>query len=413
MPEDLDQGSGRATAPIEAGQTPRAETSEFVEILKSRERGKLKVYIGSAAGVGKTFRMLQESHELRRRGIDVVVGFVETPGRAETASQVGDLEVVPRRKIAYRGVTLEEMDVNAVIARVPEVVIVDELAHTNVPGSRHAKRWQDVELLRDEEISLISAVNVQHLESLNGIIAETLGVTVRETIPDWVVTDADQVVNLDISAEDLRQRLTDGKIYAADKIPAALANFFTEENLSTLRELALREVASNVDRLRESISREGFSRDEARKTPRSVRTVDRILVALPSRLTLTEELLRKASRIAGRLNLDWYCVYVQTPDERADRIDATVQRKLVDNIQKAQSMGAEVVNLEGTDVAATLTQFAVEHGVTLIVAGQSRRSWWQHITRGSVIDKLVNNSRDIDVLVVSFNDQPPDKTPRR
>jgi two-component system, OmpR family, sensor histidine kinase KdpD len=407
MPDDLDQGYGNAPAPVETRETPRAETAEFVELLKSRERGKLKVYIGSAAGVGKTFRMLQEAHDLRRRGIDVVIGFVETHGRGETASQVGDLEVVPRRQIAYRGVTLEEMDIDAVIARAPGVVIVDELAHTNVPGSRHAKRWQDVELLRDEGISVISAVNVQHLESLNDIIAETLGVTVRETIPDWVVTDADQVVNLDISAEDLRQRLTDGKIYAADKIPAALANFFTEENLTTLRELALREVASNVDRLRESITR-----GEVRKTPQSVRTVDRILVALPSRLTLTEELLRTSSRIAGRLNLDWYCVYVQTPDERADRIDATVQRKLVDNIQKAQSMGAEVVKLEGTDVAATLCQFAVEHGVTLIVAGQSRRTWWQHITRSSVIDKLVNNTMDIDVLVVSFNDQRPNKSPR-
>lgn len=400
MPDDLEQGHGHAAAPVEAQQTPGPETSEFAALLRSRERGKLKVYIGSAAGVGKTYRMLQEAHDLRRRGMDVVVGFVETHGRAETAAQIGDIEVVPRRRIAYRGVTLEEMDVDAVIARAPEVVIVDELAHTSVPGSRHAKRWQDVELLLDEGISVISAVNVQHLESLNDIIAETLGVTVRETIPDWVVTDADQVVNLDISAEDLRQRLTDGKIYAAEKIPAALANFFTEENLTTLRELALREVASNVDRFRESISR-----GEVRKTPQSVRTVDRILVALPSQLTLTEELLRKASRIAGRLNLDWYCVYVQTPDERADRIDATVQRKLVDNIQKAQSMGAEVVKLEGTDIAATLCQFAVEHGVTLIVAGQSRRSWWQHITRGSVVDKLVNNNMDLDVLVVSFDDQ--------
>jgi two-component system sensor histidine kinase KdpD len=407
MPDDLDQGHGNAAPPVERQQTPPPETSEFVELLKSRERGKLKVYIGSAAGVGKTYRMLQEAHDLRRRDIDVVVGFIETHGRAETASQLRDLEVVPRRQIAYRGVTLEEMDVDAVIARAPGVVIVDELAHTNVPGSRHAKRWQDVELLRDEGISVISAVNVQHLESLNNIIAETLGVTVRETIPDWVVTDADQVVNLDISAEDLRQRLTDGKIYAAEKIPAALSNFFTEENLTTLRELALREVASNVDRLRESITR-----GELRRTPQSVRTVDRILVALPSRLTLTEELLRTSSRIAGRLNLDWYCVYVQTPDERADRIDATVQRKLVDNIQKAQSMGAEVVKLEGTDVAETLTRFAVEHGVTLIVAGQSRRNWWQHFTRGSVVDKLVNNTMDIDVLVVSFDDQRPNKTPR-
>jgi len=405
MPDDLDQGYGNAPAPVAREQTPGPETSEFAALLKSRERGKLKVYIGSAAGVGKTYRMLQEAHDLRRRGMDVVVGFVETHSRADTAAQIGDLEVIPRRQIAYRGVTLEEMDIDAVISRAPAVVIVDELAHTNVPGSRHAKRWQDVELLLDEGISVISAVNVQHLESLNNIVAETLGVTVRETIPDWVVTDADQVVNLDISAEDLRQRLTDGKIYAAEKVPAALTNFFTEENLTTLRELALREVASNVDRFRESITRG----EAVRKTPQSVRTVDRIMVALPSQLILTEELLRKASRIAGRLNLDWYCVYVQTPDERADRIDATVQRKLVDNIQKAQSMGAEVVKLEGTDVALTLVQFAVEHGVTLIVAGQSRRNWWQHVTRGSVVDKLVNNAMDIDVLVVSFNDKRPNK----
>src|SRR3981081_4102815 len=202
MTDDREQSKELEVARADQPGTTRAETTEFVQLLKSRERGKLKVYIGSAAGVGKTFRMLQESHDLRRRGIDVVVGFVETHGRAETASQVGDLEVVPRRKILYRAVTLEEMDVDAVIVRAPEVVIVDELAHTNVPGSRHAKRWQDVEVLRDEGISVISAVNVQHLESLNDIVAETLGVTVRETIPDWVVTDADQVVKLHISAED-------------------------------------------------------------------------------------------------------------------------------------------------------------------------------------------------------------------
>ena len=263
---------------------------------------------------------------------------------------MSDLEVVPRRQIAYRGVTLEEMDVDAIIARAPEVAIVDELAHTNVPGSRHAKRWQDVELLRDEGISVISAVNVQHLESLNDIIAETLGVTVRETIPDWVVTDADQVVNLDISAEDLRQRLTDGKIYAAEKDPSSAGEFLHgRESHHTARAGTPRS-----GQQRRPAEREHHAQAMCGKTPQSVRTVDRVLVALPSQTTLTEELLRKASRIAGRLNLDWYCVYVQTPDERADRIDATVQRKLVDNIQKAQSMGAEVVKLEGTDVAETL-----------------------------------------------------------
>jgi len=328
MTDELTRLNADKVPSIERRQTPRTETSEFVELLKSRDRGKLKVYIGSAAGVGKTFRMLQEAHDLRRRGIDVVVGFVEPHGRAETTSQMGDLEVIPRRKIAYRGVTLEEMDVDAVIARAPEVAIVDELAHTNVPGSRNEKRWQDVMLLLDEGINVISAVNVQHLESLNDVIQETLGVTVRETVPDWIVGQADQVVNLDISAEDLRQRLRDGKIYRPDKIQSALANFFTDENLTTLRELALREVASSVDRSREAIVR----REENGGAAPARKTVDRVMACMSSYPPLSRVLLRKASRIAGRLNSDWYCVYVQTPEERPDRIDSSVQRRLVDNI---------------------------------------------------------------------------------
>jgi two-component system, OmpR family, sensor histidine kinase KdpD len=366
--------------------------SDFLALVRQRERGKLKLYIGSAAGVGKTYRMLNEARELRDRGVDVVIGFVETHGRKDTETQIGDLEIVPRKRIEYRGVVLEEMDVDAVLARHPEVALVDELAHTNVPGAKHAKRWEDVIELLDEGVNVISAVNVQHLESLNDVIAETLGVTVRETVPDWVVAAADQVVNLDISAQDLRQRLTDGKIYAKEKIPSALANFFTEENLTTLRELALREVASSVDRTREQIV----------GTPK---TVDRVLVALSSDPPQSAVLLRKASRIAGRLNTDWYCVYVQTPEETADRIDATVQRRLVDNIQRAQAMGAEVVKLTGTDVAATLLKFAAEKGVTLILTGQSRRPWWQHPLRGSVVAQLVKNGRGLDILVASAVDR--------
>ncbi|HEY5220373.1 MAG TPA: histidine kinase, partial [Gemmatimonadaceae bacterium] len=190
--------------------------------------------------------MLAEAHQLRARDVDVVIGFVETHGREETAALITGIEVVPRRRIEYRGVGLEEMDGDAVVSRNPEVAIVDELAHTNVPGSPRSKRWEDVIWLLDNGISVISAVNVQHLESLNDVVANTLGVLVRETLPDWVLALADQVVNLDISAEDLRQRLIEGKIYAKDKVPAALSNFFTPDNLSTLRELALREVASLV-----------------------------------------------------------------------------------------------------------------------------------------------------------------------
>jgi two-component system sensor histidine kinase KdpD len=376
-------------------------TSDFLTLVQQRERGKLKVYIGSAAGTGKSYRMLNEAHDLRRRDIDVVVGFIETHQRAETEAQIRDLEVIPRKKIEYRGVTLEEMDVDAIVTRRPQVAIIDEFAHTNVPGSKRRKRWEDVSELLDEGINVITAVNVQHLESLNDVIQRTLGVTVRETVPDWVVGSADQVINLDISAEDLRQRLEEGKIYAPEKIQSALANFFTPENLTTLRELALREVASSVDRVREEIVR----REETGETARpGRRTVDRILVAMSSDPPYTAMLLRKASRIAGRLNSDWYCVYVQTPDESADKIDATVQRKLVDNFQMAQTMGAEVVKLNGSDVAAAIAKFAVEKGVTLAIVGQSSRSGWSHLFRKSVVDQLMNNTVGLDVLVVGLSE---------
>ena len=385
---------------------PVNDEPDFLELVTRRERGKLKLYIGSAAGVGKTFRMLNEAHDLRRRGIDVVIGFIETHGRADTAAQVRDIEVIRRQQIQYRGVTLEEMDVDAIVARNPQVAIVDELAHTNVPGARHRKRWEDVIELLDSGVNVISAVNVQHLESLNDVIASTLGVTVRETLPDWIVTTADQVINLDISAEDLRDRLREGKIYAAEKIDTALRNFFTDENLTTLRELALREVASSVDRTREAIA---LRESGVHKQPR---TVDRVLVAMSSDPPYTATLLRKASRIAGRLNSDWYCVYVQTPEERPDRIDSAVQRKLVDNIQLAQSMGAEVVKLQGTDVAETLSRFARDKGVTLLIVGQSRRLGIRRILHESVVKKLINNSQGLDVLVVSFGAASPDQASR-
>jgi two-component system sensor histidine kinase KdpD len=373
---------------------------DFLQLVRQRTRGKLKVYIGSAAGVGKTYRMLTEAHELRKRGVDAVIGFIETHARADTEAQIKDLEVVARKVVEYRGVTLSEMDVDAIIARHPEVAIVDELAHTNLPGSKHSKRWEDVLELLDTGINVISAVNVQHLDSLNDVVQRTLGVSVRETVPDWVVARADQVINIDLSAEDLRQRLIDGKIYDHTKVPAALENFFTEENLSTLRELALREVASSVDRTREYIvQREGESPSA---NSSAQRTADRILVAMSSDPPRTASLLRKASRIAGRLNSDWYCVYVQTPDEQADKIDATVQRRLVDNIQMAQNLGAEVVKLEGDDVALAILRFAAQKGVSLLIAGQSTRSRWYKIRHGSVVSRLVNNSSGLDVLVVSF-----------
>lgn len=386
--------------PSGASARPEPSTTSFFEILQRRERGKLKVYIGSAAGTGKTYRMLQEAHDLRRRGIDVVVGYVETHGRRETDAQVRDLEVLPRRRIAYRGVTLEELDLDGLIARRPQVAIVDELAHSNVPGSAHRKRWQDVLSLLDEGINVISAVNVQHLESLNDVLLRTLGIAIRETVPDWVVSAADQVINLDISAEDLRQRLQEGKIYHPDKVPTALANFFTDENLATLRELALREVASSVDRTREEIVR----REEG---PRAdARTVDRILVAMSSRPELTQALIRKGSRIAGRLNSDWSCLWVETPDETPERIDSTVQRKLVDAIQLAQTLGGEFVKVKASDIAAAILDTAVARGATLVVVGQSRSTFWKRWRHGSVVERLMHNEHGLDILVVSVAESP-------
>lgn len=356
---------------------------------------RFKLYLGSFAGVGKTYRMLQEAHDLRRRGTDVVIAYVETHARAETAALVAGLETVPRRRTEYRGVALEEMDVDAVLARRPRVALVDELAHTNVPGGRNTRRWQDVLELLDAGIDVISTLNVQHLESLTRTVAETLGVTVRETVPDWVVARADEVVIIDLPADELRQRLVDGKIYAADRVPAALANFFTAENLTTLRELALRQAASSVDRLRAGIT----GRDEG------IPQADRVLVAMSSMPPRTDVLLQKASRLAGRLNTDWYCVYVQTPEESAARIDATVQRHLVDNIQLAQRMGAEIVTLQAADVADALVRFAREKGVSMIVVGRTHRSRVHRALRGSVIDRLMERAAGLDVLVVSFADE--------
>ena len=382
-------------------RTPRsatpAPTGEFLALLSERARGRLKVYIGSAAGTGKTYRMLQEAHELRRRRVDCVIGFIETHGRAETAEQVRDLEIIPRRRVAYRGIEVEEMDVTAIIARRPAVAIVDELAHTNVPGSEHQKRWEDVLTLLEQGVSVITAVNVQHLESLNDVLQRSLGVTIRETIPDWLLTVADQVVNLDIPAEDLRQRLTDGKIYPADKIQAALSNFFVEENLTTLRELALREVASSVDRQREEIA----ARDAGTGiVPPEPRTVDRLLVGRSADPAATRAVLRQATRIAGRLNSDWYCAWVRTPADRADRIATERQRNVVDNMQRAQALGAEVVTLEGADVAQALLDFAQLRGCSMIIVGPTRHGWWGRVLRPSIAAALLAAKRDVDVLVV-------------
>src|SRR6202158_247741 len=331
---------------------------DFLEILRRSKRGRLKLYVGFAAGVGKTYRMLQEAHDLRRRGVDVVIGYVEPHGRVETVALVDGLEVVPRARIEYRGVSVEEMDLAKVLERRPTVAVVDEIPHTNAPGSKNRKRFQDVLALLDAGINVIGAINVQHLESLNGLIERATGVLVRETVPDTFLKQADQIVNLDLAVEDLQERLQSGKIYAKEKIPWALENFFKDRNLATLRELALREVAESLDRA-----------GAARGSPER-KASGRVMVCLASNPPRAKTLLSRGSRMAGRLNTDWFVVYVETAEEAPHLIDAEVQRHLIENIEKAKELGAEVVRLRSDEPAQTLLDFARTHGVAHVLLGR-------------------------------------------
>jgi two-component system sensor histidine kinase KdpD len=373
-------------------ERPRAE--DFLELVERAKRGRLKVYIGPAAGVGKTYQMLEEAHVLKKRGVDVVLAFIETHGRAETAALIEGLEVMPRRRFEYRGVMVEEMDLDAALARQPQVAIVDELAHTNVPGSRNKKRYQDVLELLDAGINVICAFNVQHLESLNDLVKQATDVVVRETVPDSFLKQADQIVNLDLAAEDLLDRLRAGKIYSAEKIPWALEHFFKPENLSSLREIALREVAENIDR-------SASAHISADKAPHKTAS-ERVMVCLSSYPPHGATLLRRGSRMAGRLNIDWYAVYVETPNEAPTRIDAEAQRHLLDNIEKARQLGAEVVRLQAKDPVPALLEFARSHGVGHILIGRSPQPWWRQLLSQSIMLRLVKEAADLDVHIVSF-----------
>ncbi|TMB02042.1 MAG: histidine kinase [Deltaproteobacteria bacterium] len=375
----------------EASASRRPE--DFLELVERARRGRLKLYVGFAAGVGKTYRMLEEAHDLRRRGVDVVVAFVEPHARAETEVLIDGLEVVPRLRIEYRGVAVEEMDLDAVLRRKPQVALVDEIPHTNAPGSRNRKRYQDVLALLDAGINVIGALNVQHLESLNDLIERATSVAVRETVPDSFLKQADQVVNLDLAVEDLQERLRSGKIYATEKIPWALENFFKDHNLATLRELALREVAESLDRA-----------GAARRDP-ELKAAGRVMVCLASNPPRAKTLLARGSRMAGRLNTDWYVVYVETPEEAPHLIDAEAQRHLLANIDKAKELGAEVVRLKAADPAQALLDFARTHGVAHVIVGRSLHPWWRQILRGSVVTRLLREAEEFDLHVVSFLDQ--------
>jgi two-component system sensor histidine kinase KdpD len=373
----------------EPSPAPRPVPEDFLQLIARQSRGRLKVYLGSAAGVGKTYAMLREGNRLRERGLDVVAGYIEPHHRPETAAQIGPLEIVPPRAATYLGVELREMDLDAVLRRKPTVVLVDEFAHTNAPGSRHGKRYEDVLALLDAGISVITTLNVQHLESLCNVVEAFTGVKVKERIPDPVVARADQVVNIDLPAEDLLDRLKNGKIYAPAQAARALESFFTESNLTRLREITLSEVANFLDRRQRLLQPQ-----EGRPS-----SLARVMVALSSRGPHPEILLRKTSRLASQLNAAWYAVYVRTPREAPDRIESEIDRRLADTLEIAQKMGGQVIVLKGADIAAALASFAREYGITQIVMGRPARPRWRAWFRPTLVDRLCAALPGIDLVL--------------
>jgi two-component system sensor histidine kinase KdpD len=363
-----------------------------IQLERQQEPAKLRVYIGAAPGVGKTYQMLNNAYMMKhQQAIDVVIGLVEPHGREETKARIRDLEIIPERVIPYRGVNLKEMDVDAILARHPEWVVVDELAHTNVPGSKNRKRYEDVLELLDAGINVMAAVNIQHLETLNDAVNRSANTIIRETIPDSFLKRADEVVNVDVTVEELRSRLRQGKIYAAEKVEQSLANFFRKGNLNMLRELALRTTAEQV----------GSRAAEYRRTQglEQAPMPEKLMVCLSARPG-SERLLRVGARIAGRLASNWYAVYVTRPDDDKGHGDPEAFHRLEEYRRMARDLGAQVVNLTDKSVADALIRFAQQESISHVVFGQSARSRWDILLRGSVLNRFLSEIRDVTVQVV-------------
>jgi len=364
----------------------------FLDLIKKSRKGKFKIYIGMSAGVGKTFRMLQEAHALLRNGIDIKIGYIETHNRKETVALLEGLPVIPRRKLFYKGKELEELDVQAVIALRPEVVIVDELAHTNIEGSKNEKRWQDVVEILEAGITVISAVNIQHIESLNDEVKEITGVEVAEKIPDTVLGMADEVVNIDLTADELITRLKEGKIYARDKINIALNNFFKAENILQLRELALKEVASQVERKIDT------------EIPRNVHArQERFMACISSNYEIAKTVIKKTSRLASYYNAKWFLLYVQTPKEDGDKIGLAAQRHLINNFKLATELGAEVIKLKHSNISKGIIQAAEQKQVTTVCIGKPHLSLYRLMLSTAVFNQLLNKlaASEIDIVILS------------
>jgi len=368
----------------------------MAEIVLDRkpDAAKLRIYIGAAPGVGKTYHMLNDAHMmLHQMGVDVVIGLVETHGRKDTEARIRDLEIIPQRVIPYRGVNLKEMDLDAILARHPNTVVVDELAHTNVPGSKNQKRYEDVLELLDAGINVMAAVNIQHLETLNDAVNRSANTVIRETVPDNFLKRADEVVNVDVTVDELRSRLRQGKIYAPEKVEQSLANFFRKGNLNMLRELSLRTTAEQVSsRASEYRRNQGL---EQAPIP------EKVMVCLSTRPG-TERLLRVGSRIAGRLASNWYAVYVARPDDSGHG-DPEAFHRLEEYQRMARDLGAQVVTLTERNVSDALVRFAQQESISHVVFGQTIRSRWDIFLRGSVINRFLSEVRDVTVQVVPMS----------
>ncbi|MES2827050.1 MAG: sensor protein KdpD [Bacteroidota bacterium] len=360
--------------------------------MEKTGRGKLKVYIGMCAGVGKTYKMLQEAHRLRKEGVDVQIGYIETHNRVETHALLAGIPLIPRRTIFYKGKELEEMDLQLVISLHPDVVIVDELAHTNVEGSKNTKRWQDVTDILDAGISVLSAVNIQHLESINTEIETITGIKINERFPDKVLQLADEVVNLDLTAEELIERVRAGKIYDKTKIERALNNFFQPERILQLRELALREVSQYLER---RINREVPIQVKLRR--------EKFVACISANPVSATTIIRKTARLASYYRSTWIVLYVQRSAENGDRIKLDLQRHLINNFKLAIELGAEVIKIKSDDVPGTIMRIVSEKEVTTICIGKPHLSIYQVVMRSGIFDQLLKriSETDTDLVILS------------
>ncbi|MFN0253979.1 sensor protein KdpD [Pedobacter ureilyticus] len=364
--------------------------THFLDLLQQAKRGRLKIYLGMSAGVGKTYRMLQEAHSLLQHHIDVQLAYIETHGRAETVALSRDLPTIPRKKSFHKGKELEELDLQAVLIRHPEVVLVDELAHHNIPGSKNEKRWQDVVDILNAGISVITAVNIQHLEGLNALMQQITGISISETIPDQLFKLADEVVNIDLSVDELIDRLKAGKIYHPDKINQALQHFFKKETIIQLREQALSTVASYLD---QKISDNKLSNLKQ----------EHFLACISSNEKTAQMIIRKTSRLASYYRSTWTVVYVQTESEQGDKIRLDKQRHLINNFKLATELGAEVMKIKSNDVASTILKVVNDKKITTLCIGQPHLHWLKVLFGNQLLNKLLKNiaKRSIDLVILS------------